>query len=74
MRLIISFFTAMIASGATFAHVLDDHHDLSEQIAHQIFGAHHIALILVLLIVGFVLVRAWLRTKNTAQSRNQSAR
>ena len=41
------------------ADVLDHHHSSAAQLAHQIFGAHHIPLTLLLVVVGVISIWSW---------------
>ena len=45
--------------GVAHADVLDHHHSLAAQLAHQIFGAHHIPLTLLLIVVGVISIWGW---------------
>jgi hydrogenase/urease accessory protein HupE len=45
--------------GAAHADVLDHHNGFAAQLAHQIFGAHHIPFTLLLIVVGVISIRGW---------------
>jgi hypothetical protein len=48
-----------LVGGAAHADVLEHHHGLATQLAHQVFGAHHIPFTLLLIVVGVISIRGW---------------
>jgi len=58
--LIITFGIADVAN----AHSLDSEHEWVEQLAHQFFGAHHLALTALLIATGLVMLRICYRLVN----------
>ncbi len=53
-------------SGAAHADVLDHHHSLAAQLAHQIIGAHHIPFTLLLIVVGVISIWGWRAARKKA--------
>ena len=51
--------------GVAHADVLDHHHSLPAQLAHQIFAAHHIPLTL-LIVVGVISIWGWRAARKKA--------
>ena len=51
--------------GVAHADVLDHHHSLAAQLAHQIFAAHHIPLTL-LIVVGVISIWGWRAARKKA--------
>jgi hypothetical protein len=54
-----------LVGGAAHADVLDHHHGLATQLAHQVFGAHHIPLTL-LIVVGVISIWGWRAARKKA--------
>lgn len=50
----ILFFTGIEAA---LAHTLPEDHSLADQLTHQVIGAHHIPLLVLIVTAGFVLYR-----------------
>lgn len=57
MRLISTLIATFGIAGAANAHSLDGEHEWVEQVAHQFFGAHHLALTTLLIATGLIAVR-----------------
>ena len=52
--------------GSVHADVLDHHNSLAAQLAHQILGAHHIPLTLMLIVVGVISIWGWRAARKRA--------
>ncbi len=52
--------------GAAHADVLDHDHGLAVQLAHQIFGAHHIPFTLLLVVFGVISIWRWRAARKKA--------
>ena len=52
--------------GAAHADVLDHHHGLAVQLAHQLFDAHHIPFTLLLVVVGLISIWGWRAARRKA--------
>jgi len=54
MRLISTLIITFGMNGAASAHSLDSEHGWTEQLAHQVFGMHHLALTVLMIGAGLV--------------------
>lgn len=64
MRIISTLIVTLGIASAADAHSLDGEHALLEQLSHQFFGAHHLALTALLTATGLVMLRIWYRKAN----------
>lgn len=55
-----------LAGGAAYADVLDHHNGLAAQLAHQVFGAHHVPFTLLLIAVGVFSILGWRAARKKA--------
>lgn len=55
------FIALLLATGGQSARadVLDGHHGLPDQLMHQLFGAHHFPLTLIVVLFGMLIIRKW---------------
>jgi hypothetical protein len=58
MRRLISTCLILAVSGSASAHTLAEEAGTIAQLAHQLFGSHHMPLVLLLLAVGLLVLRA----------------
>ncbi len=69
MRRVSILIVSLGSAGTAGAHSLDSEHAWFEQLAHQVFGAHHLALAALLVATGLLVLRFCNRKANRLDSR-----
>lgn len=64
MRSLLSTCLFLAISASASAHTLAEEAGTLAQLAHQVFGSHHMPMLLVFLIVGLLVLRARRRAKS----------